>query len=524
MKFLPPTPAGDYSCRDGEISISKGFALIPVMDQPGDYLTGETIEGTYTVNLPPIPVAEFRLKRDILPGYQNHPDNYPSMTMAVSSEDPAFKTTVLNNVLFFIGRGSRHNLFSRPFFALAAWRLRDGNRLCPTPPVLMTPNSGMPEVTATPLSATSTQMSLQWHFCSLQCRLTIPPSLEAWRNEVEALEILVSKPLAPYLTEPLFSVSSPPTWKFEPLVGYSQQKQILSLTDFYTVSEIFAEELRSDTDFRPVEFNCGNLTDCRASTPFVPQYIQLSKIESVNAMRTIRGGIILNDVTTTPPEPLSPQYCTEQTDDNLPPQWIFHPDPDAREYRYQNSSGVWMALPLRRHPSLYGSYYFNPYDNPGFEGKAVPSGNPSPTSKQLAGSILSSLPGQPLVFTDEFLLTSDLLFSEKSTKSSSLLIRGTGEEGILVTRPIKLSDGESFKRVKRITLRGIFDPSLTDMEVEGSRELNRWFRLARGFSTATVSVGRHPIRFLRVTIRGRLSPHEYLESLSFTVVSPPKIL
>lgn len=106
-----------------------------------------------------------------------------------------------------------------------------------------------------------------------------------------------------------------------------------------------------------------------------------------------------------------------------------------------------------------------------------------------------------------------------STEGSSSTITkvsvvGTGEDGTLTTRPLKLSGAGELKRVRKVFLRGYFDPMEITMTLLGSRDMRNWYILAVREHGSVLSLLGSPCRFYKVKIIGTLSPSSSLQGLS----------
>lgn len=182
-------------------------------------------------------------------------------------------------------------------------------------------------------------------------------------------------------------------WKPLPCEDYEIAGSIASCGEFRHISEMAIEEIDNDI-FNDVEFNCGTLECLENLEKYVPDYCHLQRIEAAGYCR-FSGRTSLFDLTLAVASPPAMQsmlphiggmpdsaasgiaeditiikygetlhsssYDTGQTavvfDEANFPRFIFFPDPDARKITVTTKSGSFM-IPLRKHASLHGSYYF----------------------------------------------------------------------------------------------------------------------------------------------------------------------
>lgn len=201
IPFRTRSNEGDFNCRDGEILSAKGVSIqndgiaidSAAYNKEGDYDESENHE-------PPAPEISFTLVRDILPGWNIHPDVYPSKTVAATDPSMDYWTGMAAQVLaLFKNEAEYDSLFVAPFYAMAAWKTPEGHYLSPSVPVLLTPNSEVPVVTATgDLGASELQIKIAGAVCSIRIKTVAPEVLRDWVGKISSLEILVSEPLSTY--------------------------------------------------------------------------------------------------------------------------------------------------------------------------------------------------------------------------------------------------------------------------------------------------------------------------------------
>lgn len=435
----------DYFSTDGEISTAEGCILQSNAegadcngDDAGDEdeKTNETASGlirSYSSHFPPslVPAVDFRLKRSVLPGWHIHPDILPGREKEVTDTTPSeWGKRALETLIEFKSESARQNLFFASFLAISAWRLKSGRIILPSPPVLLIPNSETPLITATqPLTANTMEMKAAAAVCRLQYRVRIPEELRDFTSEIEGLELMVSRELTLFdrngkpvnrrrCTSFNFSGSydsesgemkekrvSADTfenaWHIPEPENYSALRELIDIQEFHSISHIPIEKLRSLSDFTDVEFNLGRLSDLRNMTGEVPQYSQLSLTEAEGSLIFSGRNNIWNIRLTPPP-------FKDISGEELPARWVFHPDPEAREFRYKDKEGSELSLKLRPHPRLYGSIYFGGLEVETDGGKAVTDGSLYPKPRDKPSAIMRSEKDDPNVFTDRLLLNPDV--------------------------------------------------------------------------------------------------------------------
>ena len=99
-------------------------------------------------------------------------------------------------------------------------------------------------------------------------------------------------------------------------------------------------------------------------------------------------------------------------------------------------------------------------------------------------------------------------------QSSEIIIEGTGKEIFIETRPIKLEDAGKLKNVSTLFLRGNYTPANIVLTVYGSRDMLKWWCIAKRKGVTAVALPKSSFRFYKVEIRGYLGEGESLEGIS----------
>ena len=103
-----------------------------------------------------------------------------------------------------------------------------------------------------------------------------------------------------------------------------------------------------------------------------------------------------------------------------------------------------------------------------------------------------------------------------ATKSSrSATIVGEGKEITFATRPLKLSGAGEFKKIRKVFLRGNYNPQNLTIEVEGSRDMLQWWCISRRSGTTMTYLPQAQFRFYRLRVSGMLKEGETLEGAVF---------
>lgn len=182
-------------------------------------------------------------------------------------------------------------------------------------------------------------------------------------------------------------------WQPEPCEDYEIVRSVASCGEFRHISEIPLTGIDKDT-FKDVEFNCGSLRILPELDSYIPDYYHLQKVEA-SGHSLFSGRVSIFDLTlavASPPPMQSMLPHVSGMPDSTPtavatdiaiikkgetlhssafdpgmpavifdeanfPRFMFFPDPDATKITVITETGSFV-VPLRKHRSLNGSYYF----------------------------------------------------------------------------------------------------------------------------------------------------------------------
>lgn len=665
IPFRRITSLNDTTCHDGEIAAANGVEIsdsssIPTIDNenPGNgsnngnpsvdnentgngsnteypsYGNSFTFEKDYSPSLPPAPDIQFSLLKTTLPGWHIHCDILPAMTVESDVKtSSAWGDKAMETLAVFRQSAMETNLFTEPFLVMAAWRTIDGHHLMPTPPVLMIPNSGPLMVAGSvDFAIQSMEMKIVAAVCRLQYKLRRDERLREWSDRLTHLDILMSKPLSLFNPKGIMGIARqkvsdcfthsthpdsgeageqpvsvdryPQTWIAPLSSGYSLMTDLISIGGFHIVSEIPFAKLMDMKEFGDVEFNRGNIVDVLAGKEIQPDFSQLSKV-TAKGKTEFSGRSTLFDLTlSTPAYESLEKSCALVSDYNTySPRWIFHPDPDATEFCFTSPSGQRLSIPLSKHPSLYGSYFYGGLASVCLSPGATDSISNGIKTKNIPSAVWRSVKGNGLVLTDKLLMKLDVgrviavcrafrasglvattaptayaftdegvflikeqddgtfrdaglitgyilkdidslillpngvkfttsgnqtvsivgtsiknLSGETSSSTSvaggsPVTLLGTGSEACIETRPLKLNDPEGLKRIRKVTLRGVFQPKEVEMSLYGSRDLQKWFLIGKRKGGAEVAPPDSLFRFFKVGVKTVLQESDSLHAL-----------
>lgn len=444
IPFRASSFRSDYACLDGEVATTENLQMINPLEgssviHPGDSSIippdGSSTQ-PFKLKLPPAPEVEFALKRSVLQGWHIHPATFPSQIVEKGeASESGWGKKAMQLLSRFEKDMEKQNLFFEPFLVLSALRMKDGSRVMPSPPVLMIPNSGAPIVSGTDNFAVETmKMDIVAAVCDLQWRVRVTEELKN-REDVSGIDILVSE------TVPLYSgkgdalgqhreecgnfthsigsdgvseerrVSSErivQSWQPEVSSEAEIMKSILDTVDFYLISEISLDRLKSMEEFEDVDYNCGGLSMMTAYDPYRPDFMHLSQVTAAGSSM-ISGRMTLWNLTMVSPLPFSLcQTAPYSSVENYNPRWVFHPDPGAKTYRYAVDGEV-RELPLRRHPRFYGSYYWSGMDGD-VSAATVDAETPSAKSRtvNIPGGVWRSIKENESLFPDSLIMKLDV--------------------------------------------------------------------------------------------------------------------
>ncbi len=441
-----PSAAGDYSCADGEIESLEGLRMVSGQSDLSDSSDQSDLSdlsdssdlrcpftGRREVALPEPPAVEFSLERGVLPGWHSHPETFPSRAMESAGKQSSDWGRQALRLLDDLKReASDSNLFVQPFFAIAALRLPDGNRILPSPPVLLTPNTSSPLVAGdSDLSLSTMTMRAVAAICRLRAKVTLPSS-EEWKEVATHLDILVSAPISLFSGDKITGLHNAvsdnrshsagtdgqerehtlldeaiaQSWRPEPVGNALFTKQLLSTSRFFLVSETATADLGNDSGFRTVDFNCGGLTAALQGEAYIPDYAHHSGVSAATSsvfsgrdtlcgltlalprvcplptLRQHTGSALPSDAATVAAEVRVVKKgdvlrATRSMGDTLEigagafPRWLFYPDPDAVGMTLATTGGTY-SVKLHPHPVLHGAcWWCGAYANNSFDEMGV---------------------------------------------------------------------------------------------------------------------------------------------------------
>lgn len=427
----------DYACPDGEVAMTENLHVEEYSQTASDTGSfGSVVPEPVSFSLPPAPEVEFSLKREVLDGWNIHPEMFPSQ---IVEKDEATESGWGKNAMQLLSRFEKdvknRNLFFEPFFVMSALRLKDGSRVMPSPPVLMIPNSGAPVVSGTDnFDVETMKMDILAAVCRLQWRVRIPEELKR-SADVSVVDILVSEAIPMYSRKCVaagfhrgeclnFTHCSDADgssaekrvatggivqgWQPESSSEAEILKTMLATVEFHLVSELALAGLTSTEEFVDVDFNCGGLDMMSAYEPYRPDFMHLSDVTAagggmISGRMTVWGMTVVSPL----PLPLS-RSAAHTSDDGYNPRWVFHPDPYAESYRYTVGNEV-REVPLRRHPVFYGSYYWGGMNADVTAVTIVPE-TPSLEARtvRLPDAVWRSAKGSRMLFPDNLLMRLDV--------------------------------------------------------------------------------------------------------------------
>lgn len=625
IPFLAPSESNDFACRDGEIESADNMIFTESdlsSENGGTNAIPLDFQKDFKTEIPPIPAIRFALLRETLPGWHLNPDQYPSLRMECSNPSLENWSKMASRALSaFYSQASEANLFVTPFLVLAAWKTRGGAYVSPSAPVLMIPNSE--PIVASTEGSTSSE-SLDIHIpaavCSLCHKIVLPEVLREWVGKIESLEILISDPLfhfdsseALIPTEKLTTAAF--TLSLDSLNGSASERKVCtdtlstawqSQTDINSLSQLYQfhtfasfplSELKTIDTYQKTIPLYSSVEITLKGDGIIPSYSANSIVGGEGAIDFKGRKILWNPYVTSPDfQPLGNVMC--EAAESVLPRWVFHPDPEATEYQYSDKGGVRRKVPLKRHPYLYGSYFYGGLSS-NLDEFEVAATTESRDTVCRVSRILVSEEGEPFAFTDKglqnlavgriialcrafrssglvatvsptlylFSETGIYLFKENSsgvwsdagllakyvlkspesiqiypqsirfetvsgetvtiegtkiktvseergTTETRISVVGTGTDGVLITRPLKLGGAGKLKKVCKVYLRGYFEPSKITMTLLGSRDMRNWYSLAERKKGSVISLAGPVCRFFKVKIVARLSSSESLHGLT----------
>lgn len=438
---------GDYACGDGEIagavnlrfvngSLVPAFGVDIAARLPG--LDNSPFADGVMLR-PPLPEVAFSLLKSVVEGWHIHSDMLPSKIVdapAMGKDSTPGESDwggkAVATLAEFDDDCRRGNLFIQPFFALTAYRLADGSHFCPSPPILMIPNSGPFMVEgSSDFSLPTMKMNVVAAACRLQWRVKMPELTEHWREKITHLDVFVSEPIALYnpkgkgkgyhrvecdnFTHCLDAsgVAGEHTvhdgvivqgWKAEEIDEALVAQAIMQTDSFHLVSEVPVKDLSSFSEFKDVKFNRGRLPILSSLETYTPDFAHLSEV-AAEGCAFFSGRLTAWNLTLTPPFPLplelTAPYCSNVT----VPRWVFVPNPNAKGYAF-SMEGERYVIPLRRHPNMRGSFYWGGFGKSAsvdLETDDIQDNSSSSKCLNLPGGVWRSEKGNQWLFPDKLL-------------------------------------------------------------------------------------------------------------------------
>lgn len=393
--FRLPSASGDFACVNGEIERAENVTFLLA-----DGNVAPRASALVEMMLPPAPVVRFGLQPEIVKGWHNHIDNLPSKIVEAPSKpsDETWREEARKVFVEYERDAAEEGLFTRPFFALSAVRLRSGDRILPGMPVLLIPQRIVPYVSGSDnFNLPTMEMTIKATASRLRMKVQISPDLLNPDLEAEALEIFVSSPLTTFHDEEWISLhrssltdGEPQAWRPRPHTEIEVAASMLECSSFRPVGSIDLHELTTDSSWMDVIFNIPPVTGAGGALSYRPDYLQLQDVKAAGHS-IISKRLTLWDLTLT--SPTAPSLATlmhnnmeeEQSGsfidmemlkegrvmhsvkynpsdtpvlltDDFFPQWLFFPDKDIRNVTIVTAGGCY-RVKTHPHPTLEGSYF-----------------------------------------------------------------------------------------------------------------------------------------------------------------------
>lgn len=419
--FRLPSGSGLYSCINGELERISNVRLrlydgTTVESLDSTRLSIKREGATTTVKRPDPPLVRFSLKRTVLSGWHNHIDNLPARVVGAPSHPDEDSWGKMAGKLYadFENDAAERNLFTQPFLALYAIRLRSGHRILPSVPLLMgEKDAGIPFIEGSDnFDVDSMKMSVHSDVWTLRMNVAGIRPLQLWNSmaeessqladDVEALDIFVSEPIRLYdsgqgwesLHRSALTGGAVQAWRPKALPDKEVTAELLGRYRFRLVSSIRIGDIKEVDVWRDVEFNVPSLSDLDSVVAFRPDYLQLHDI-AAEREGIISGRRTLWDMALTLPAVPSPLYlfgCDGDDDEAVGsrvavdveivkhgvtlhssryipsevvaaigegsfPRWLFFPDPDVRSMTFITAEGTFRVR-MWPHPYLSGSFFW----------------------------------------------------------------------------------------------------------------------------------------------------------------------
>lgn len=462
IPFRSRSAKSDFACADGEIAGAVNLCLqngcLKPYDSSGANRLPLLLDSPFAggeLQRPPRPEVEFSLLRSVVEGWHIHPDTLPSKIADAPTvgkgETPGEKdwgVRAMEVLADFEAAASRQNLFTQPFFVMSAYRVADGTHICPSPPILMIPNSDAPMVEGSAdFSVSTMKMSIVAAACRLQLRVKMPELAEKWNGVITHLDIFISKALPLYdpkgqpkgyhrvecknFTHSMDSLGSAcehrvwPSvivqgWQPDPVDDAIVAQNIIQTESFFLIGEIDLTQLSTMPDFENVEFNCGGLRILSSLETYIPDFAHLSDV-TAEGHTFFSGRITAWNLIRTPavllPLALVTPYSNDITTSNdtsdvsdYTPRWVFHPDPGAGRFQYSRGRSAY-SLPLRRHPKMWGCFYWGGFGQSASESRQnidIQDIHPDNKCLHLPGTVWRSTKGSHRLFPDNLQMLLDV--------------------------------------------------------------------------------------------------------------------
>lgn len=385
IPFLSRSDDNDFCCKDGEIESCIGGL---VTDNSENEENSSFLQYTknFKPEIPPTPLVKFALTASALKGWNTHPDVFPAKACVCNDPSTDNWGKVATSLLTeFYKDALDQKLFISPFLIMAAWKLKDGNLVSPSVPILLIPNSSLPIVSATS-TPDSTEMDLKISVVAgkLNWQISLAENLRSWVGKIKSLEIMVSKPLLPINSIPsmiyrrnvindAFSLfldtgsqvsaekpMSEESYSHAWIPSFSAGNKGVSpemLDEFYSIASIPLSKLTSIDKFTPLSSNLDSFINIYDAGSYKPSYSMFSFKQADGAIDFKNKNLVWG-ISMVSPAYYGLEYVMGNYSPGVIPRWIFHPDPATTEYQYIDSDGVRRTIPLQKHPSLYGAYYW----------------------------------------------------------------------------------------------------------------------------------------------------------------------
>ena len=430
----------DLLCPDGEIAATTGF---PDTDNDsGDILSPGFWDGkipdpgypAFPANPYPKLDAVFSLRRTGLSPYSPSGSDFPAFKTTVNAtlDDDGKSLEARKALSAVLADAELAGLHTRPFLAYAAWRLDDGSHVMSTPPVLLLPNAGniLLRVLEGEASGDSRTIILTPLIALCELGVSIPALAQTIPGDVCAIDIFISAPF------PYADTENPP---YGPVTFNVSASFSLSALSWGADSRTYPDADGERGYLFPALPPSDNLSRMLAASFHHVASLPLSAIGGgFMPAQGIRGVVAVPDYLCH--AVLTPKGCCKAGNRlvawggtvNYPapllimpaaPVFLFHPDPGCDAVALEcGDTGRILRYPMRRHPSLHGSFYFG-----GFAASAPAEGwsGGMPVARRVAvpGMLAVSRSGRQTVFEaamTDFRLLPEILGASEAHKISTM--------------------------------------------------------------------------------------------------------